>query len=111
MTGSSSSHRSKSSSSSSSSSNGSTKLTGSAAVQKAKAYLRELTGREAESVSAMARNRQGGWEVVLEAVELERIPQSTDVLGSYEIELDERGELLHCERVQRYYRNQASGDA
>jgi hypothetical protein len=107
MTGSSSaSHRSKSSSS-----NGATRLSGSSAVQKAKAYLRELTGREAESVSALARGGRGGWQLVLEAVELERVPQSTDVLGSYEVELDERGELLRCERVQRYYRNQASGDA
>jgi hypothetical protein len=111
MTGSSSaSHRSKPSSSSSSS-NGSTKLSGSSAVQKAKAYLRELTGREAESVSALARGGRGGWQLVLEAVELERVPTSTDVLGSYEVELDERGELLRCERVGRYYRNQAGGDA
>jgi hypothetical protein len=108
MTGSSSSaHRSKSASSS----NGSTKVTGSAAVQRAKAYLLELTGREAESVSALARGGRGGWEVVLEAVELERIPQSTDILGSYDVALDERGELLRCERVRRYCRNQAGGDA
>ena len=99
------------SNSSSSSSNGSTKLSGSSAVQKAKVYLRELTGREAESVSALARGGRGGWQLVLEAVELERVPKSTDVLGSYEVELDERGELLRCERVQRYYRNQAGGDA
>lgn len=109
MTGSSS-HRSRSTSSSSAR-NGSSKPTGSAAVRKAKEYLLELAGREAESVSSLSRGERGGWRVVLEAVELERIPQSTDVLGSYEIELDERGELLHCERVQRYYRNQASGDA
>jgi hypothetical protein len=105
MTGSSSPHRSKSSSSDSS------KMTGSAAVQKAKEYLRELIGREAESVSALARGGRGGWQVVLEAVELERVPQSTDILGSYDVELDERGELLRCERMQRYYRNQAGGDA
>jgi hypothetical protein len=107
MTGSSSS----SSRRSKSSCNGSTKLSGSAAVQKAKAYLHELTGREAESVSALARCGGGGWQVVLEAVELNRVPQSTDILGSYDVELDERGELLRCERVGRYCRNQAGGDA
>ena len=81
-------------------------------IAKAKAWLREMTGRQAESVSSLTRDdRGGGWRVVLEAVELERVPQSTDVLGSYEVELDEGGELVRCERVRRYYRNQADGNA
>jgi hypothetical protein len=48
-----------------------------------------------------------GWKVLVEVVELERIPRSTDVLGAYAITLDKRGELMGCRRERRYYRNQA----
>lgn len=44
----------------------------------------------------------------METVELERIPRTTDIMASYLVELDERGDLMSYERVQRYYRNQAT---
>ena len=40
----------------------------------------------------------------LEVVELSRIPESTDVLGSYEMELDEDLNLRRYEQVRRYHR-------
>ena len=83
------------------------RLSGSAAVQFAKAHLAELTGKAAETVSSLTRS-EGGWTVTLEVVELERIPQSTDILASYQVQLDEDGELMSYERVGRYYRNQSS---
>ena len=79
------------------------------AVRFAKAQLLELTGKRPESVSSVNRTRDG-WVVNVEVVELERIPQSTDILASYQVELDERGELRCYERVNRYYRNQTSGE-
>ena len=48
-----------------------------------------------------------GWKVTLEVVELRRIPESTDVLASYEVELDGDGKLLGFERGGRYTRSQA----
>src|SRR4051794_23065353 len=82
---------------------------GSSAVAAAKAILVELTGHPCESVSSLNRRQDGGWNVTLEIVELERIPQTTDILASYVVELDDRGELLSYQRVNRYYRNAASG--
>jgi hypothetical protein len=82
---------------------------GSAAVARARQQLLELTNRECESVSSVSRRRDGGWTVALEVVELERIPRTTDILASYVVELDEHGELLRYERVNRYYRNATSG--
>jgi hypothetical protein len=63
-------------------------------------------GREPESVSEVERVDEG-WRLVLEVTELERIPQSTNVMASYEIRLDDQGGLEGYRRTKRYYRNQA----
>jgi hypothetical protein len=75
----------------------------------ARELLRSLRGVEAESVSGITRT-QNGWTVTLEVVELRRIPESTDVLATYEIELDDDGKFLSFERGGRYSRSQAGGD-
>lgn len=81
------------------------KLPGSRAIQIARQHLMELTGQMAESVSGLVAC-DDGWKVRLDVVELERIPHTTDVLASYELQLDEQGELVGYQRVSRYYRNQ-----
>jgi len=48
--------------------------------------------------------------VVVEVLELARIPRTTDILASYAVDLDQQGELLAYERVHRYYRNDVDGD-
>jgi hypothetical protein len=73
-------------------------------LTRAKAQLQELNGRFPETVSAFART-DGGWEITVEVVELSRIPTSTDVLASYEAELDADGNVLEYRRVRRYFRN------
>jgi Gas vesicle synthesis protein GvpO len=73
-------------------------------VERATGQLSALTGRDAESVLAVERT-DDGWLLRLEAVELERIPSSTDVLGAYEVELDRDGELQRYARVDRYVRS------
>jgi len=83
------------------------RLSGTKAVQQARAHLVALTGHDCESVSALQRTHQG-WAVQMETVELERIPRTTDIMASYLIELDEQGDLMNYERVGRYYRNQAT---
>jgi len=80
---------------------------GLAIVERAKAHLSELIGRPSEGVSSMTRTRDG-WRVVVEVVELERIPRTTDILASYLVELDEDGELMSYQRLNRYYRNDVS---
>jgi hypothetical protein len=75
----------------------------------ARNLLRSLRGVEAESVSGIVRT-QNGWSVTLEVVELRRIPESTDVLASYQVALDDDGKFLSFERGGRYSRSQAGGD-
>lgn len=77
----------------------------------ARELLRSVRGVEAESVSGVGRTSTNGWKVTLEVVELRRIPESTDVLASYEVELDSDGRFLGFSRGRRYSRSQAeSGD-
>jgi hypothetical protein len=64
----------------------------------------QLTGRRVDAVSSVQRDGDG-WQVAVEAVELERIPASTSLLGSYTVRLDAEGEITEYHRSGRYYRN------
>jgi chemotaxis protein histidine kinase CheA len=70
--------------------------------------LAELTGREVEGVVGFSRS-EDGWTVEVEVLELSRIPNTTDVLAIYQLDLDEDGELDGYRRTRRYTRG-ASGD-
>jgi hypothetical protein len=72
------------------------------------AALAELTGRRPETVLGL-RKDDDGWKVTVEMVELSRIPNSTDVLGCYDVTIDRDGELVGYERVRRYQRGQTMG--
>lgn len=63
----------------------------------------ELTGRDPEAVTGVARSKSG-WLVTVDVVEDRRIPSSTDIMATYEAELDADGELLSYQRVRRYSR-------
>ena len=67
------------------------------------AALAQMTGRRPESVLGLRRD-DDGWKVTLELVELNRVPNSTDVLGCYVVSVDDDGELVGYERVRRYQR-------
>ena len=69
-----------------------------------KERLSEITGLDAESVTSLERVDDGTWKVTVELLELSRVPETDDMLGSYEVELDETGELLGYRRLRRYTR-------
>jgi hypothetical protein len=75
----------------------------------AREAVEELTGRTPESVTALERS-EDGWRVAVEVLELERIPSTTDVMATYEVSLDERGELQGYRRVHRYLRGSAGDE-
>ena len=72
-------------------------------AESARELVLDLTGRTAESVTGLERT-DDGWRVDVEVLELERIPSTTDVLATYEVTLDEDGELQGYRRVHRYLR-------
>ena len=80
------------------------------AAQKAMQQLQELTRRDVEGVVGIEKNDDGGWTVTVEVVESRRIPDTTDVLAEYEVEVDAEGDLTTYSRQARYLRGRASGE-
>ena len=71
--------------------------------------LAQLTGRQPETVLGL-RKEEDGWQVLVEVVEMRRVPNSTDLLGCYLVNLDSSGEVVGYERRRRYQRGQTGGD-
>jgi gas vesicle protein GvpO len=68
--------------------------------------LSMLTNRAVEGVSSLEQD-EDGWIFHVELVELDRIPDSTSVLASYETHTDDEGNVVSYKRTRRYTRNQA----
>ncbi|MBU0493733.1 MAG: gas vesicle protein [Chloroflexi bacterium] len=79
--------------------------TGIEIAQRAKEQLVELTKLPVDTVSGLTK-QEDGWHVTVELIELKRIPESTDMLATYDALLDEQGHLLHYQRTRRYLRDQ-----
>ena len=107
--GSSGSSGSSSRSTSSSSSGGSKKRSAREIAIDAVREVQDLMGRPVESVTGIDKNGNE-WTVTLEVVELERIPNTTDVLGVYEVTVDKDGEMTGARRTRRFYRSEAGED-
>ena len=71
--------------------------------------LLELTGKDSEGVTALERT-DDGWKIQVEVVEVRRIPDTTDMLALYELDVDEHGELEGYRRVRRYTRGASGGE-
>ncbi|WP_426244312.1 gas vesicle protein [Nocardioides sp. LHG3406-4] len=71
--------------------------------------LLDLIGKESEGITGLERT-EDGWTVLVDVVELTRVPNTTDVLATYEVEVDERGELLGYRRSRRFVRGTAGGE-
>jgi hypothetical protein len=72
--------------------------------------LEEITGLQPEGVTSLEREDDGKWRVTVELLELSRIPQTDDVLGTYEAAVGPNGELLGYRRVRRYPRSRLIQD-
>lgn len=72
----------------------------------AAAHVHDLTGKNPEGVTGLERSDEG-WRVEVEVLESRRVPDSTDLLAAYSVELDAQGELVGYRREQRYHRGRA----
>lgn len=79
-------------------------MTAVTAIQAAVGQFGQVTGRQPEGVTGVRAATGGGWSVLLEVVELERIPASTSILATYRVDVDPSGALQSCERLRRYTR-------
>ena len=69
----------------------------------AAAELTGLIGHEVEGIVA-AEKTDDGWRVQLDVVESRRIPETTDILATYEVDVDGGGAMTGYRRVKRYVR-------
>jgi hypothetical protein len=65
----------------------------------------ELTGYNPEAVTGLEWDGEE-WQITVEALELSRVPNTTDVMGEYAVKLDERGTLRGYKRTGRHLRGQ-----
>jgi hypothetical protein len=87
-------------------SNSDGKLTAVELGRAAMTTVNELTGYQPEAVTALEWDGEF-WQITVDALELERIPNTTDVLGTYAVRLDQDGTLRGFHRERRFTRAQA----
>lgn len=66
-------------------------------ISKAKSDLSKLTGLALSSLVTTAKT-DGGWQIAIEMVEKRSIPDGMDLLATYEVKLDEQGNILEFNR-------------
>jgi hypothetical protein len=84
------------------------KLSASELAQAAVSTVEELTGNTPEAVTGLEWDGEF-WQVTVDVLELARIPNTTDVLASYVVQLDEVGTLRGYRRTGRFQRGQVDG--
>ena len=67
-----------------------------------------LNGQRAERVSGVRRSDEG-WSVLVDVVDVERIPSTTSVLSTYRVDSDGDGQLTGYERIRRFTRAATDG--
>jgi hypothetical protein len=75
-------------------------------TRSARETIEDLTGYRVEAVTGMQWDGEN-WLVTVDALELERVPNTTDVIASYVVQLDDQGGLLGYKRDRRYQRGHA----
>ena len=80
-----------------------------AAAESARSHFSTLTGHDDCSVTGIRPRAEGGWSVLLDVVELARIPASTSVIATYRIDVDTAGGLSGYERLRRYLKGATDG--
>ena len=69
------------------------------AVDRAKEALQAMMNLELASVTGVSVSN-GGWRVVIEMIERKAIPDTQDILGIYEVHLDDGGHVTGYERTR-----------
>ena len=70
--------------------------------------LAKLVGCSTEGVTGFRRT-DDGWVLTVEVLEVERVPETTDVMASYEVETDRDGGIVSFDRRRRYLRAETEG--
>jgi len=63
----------------------------------------DVIGRGLDGIIEVSRD-EDNWRAVVEIIERRSVPDTQDILGQYEIELDEQGEVIGYRRLEKYRR-------
>jgi len=74
-------------------------------AERAKNQLAEVTGLKPVTVTGTFKDEQG-WHITLDMLEMSRIPPATDVLGDYDVLVDDNGDMLKFERKRTRLRGE-----
>lgn len=66
-------------------------------IDKAKNDISKMIGLDPSSVVKTTKI-EGGWQIAIEMVEKRSIPDGMDLLATYEVKLDEQGNILEFNR-------------
>jgi len=64
----------------------------------------DVIGRGLDGIIEVSRS-DDNWRAVVEIIERRSVPDTQDILGQYEIELDESGEVIGYRRLEKYRRS------
>lgn len=74
-------------------------------AERAKEQLAQVTGFRPAAVVGANRG-EDGWHISVDVLELARIPHSTDLIGTYEVWLDDEGNLVKFEKKKARIRGE-----
>lgn len=67
-------------------------------IEKAKKQLADLTGFKEPAGIGLKKEKEG-WVVTVEIAEKKSIPEGMDIIGTYDIHLDAKGDMLGYEKI------------
>jgi len=75
-------------------------------AERARQQLAEVTGFKPVAVVGSYKDAEG-WHVSVDMLEMARLPESTDVLGTYLVLLDEEGNIVKFEKKRSRMRSES----
>lgn len=69
----------------------------------------ELIGRELDGVISVSRDGDE-WRAEVEVIERKSIPDTQDILGRYEFDIDDSGRVVGYRRIDRYRRTEGASE-
>jgi hypothetical protein len=75
-------------------------------AEQARQQVCAMTGLQSGTVTGFGRAGADRWVVTVEVLELERIPNTMDVMGTFEVTLSEDGEVVGLRRSGRHRRSE-----
>lgn len=73
-------------------------------VRRAVGQFKAVSGLTADSLSGL-RPESDGWSLLVDVVELERIPLTLSILATYRVDTDRDGHMVSYERLRRFTRD------